>query len=283
MFTLKKIAAAVALTALAGGAHATLITGATGAIATDDAELFFVAYDPTTQHTLVKDLGYSYTYIAANAGNTSWFTAVNLGAQVTPGTGAGAFNFTDGLQWNLAVAIKNVSVLGNNNNGAFGTINLNTSNNPAQANLQGATTFNAARGVLSSVETKITGKAQSINTYFINAGYPNTGDNALIIEDDPTQNDSFTKAWGTNFNSGIGGINNSGTIGESLAFYHWYLQSGPNRVVSDQLDGLFTLSNSGVLSYAAAPSAVPVPAAAWLFGSALAALGIIPRRRKNSI
>lgn len=279
MTTLKKLTAAVALAAVAGSAHATLVTGATGNVATDNAELFFIAYDPTTQHTLVKDTGYTYTQIAANAGNTSWFTALNLGALVTPGTGAGAFNFSEGLQWNLAVAIKNVSVLGTDNNGSFGTVNLETSTTPSKANLQGATTFNAARNTLSLLNTQITGKAQSINTYFINAGYPNTSDNALIIEDDPTQNDSFTKGWGTNFNNALGGINNSGSLGGSLAFYHWYLQSGPNRVVSDKLPGVFTLSSSGLLTYAAPLSEVPVPSAVWLFGSALLGLAASRRRR----
>lgn len=281
MFTLKRMAAAVALAAVAGGAHAALVTGGSGAVATDDAELFFIAYDPTTQHTLIKDTGYTYTYIAANAGNTSWFSTLDLGALVTPGTGAGSFNFSSGLQWNLAVAIKNVSVTGNSNNGLFGTVNLATSPTGA-AVLQTASTtaaFNAARNKLSSAETTTTGKAQAINTYFALAGYPNASDNALIIENDPSQNDAFNKAWGTNFGYAFG-INNSGTIGESLAFYHWYLQSGPNRVVSDQLIGEFTLSSTGVLSYAA--PTVPVPAAAWLFGSALAGLGVVPRRRKSA-
>lgn len=279
MLKLKNLAAAVTLIAATSSAHAALVTGATGNVLTDNAELFFIAYDPTTQHTLVKDTGYTYTYIAANAGNTSWFTSINLASQVTPGTGAGAFNFSTGLQWNLAVGIRNVSVLGTDNNGAFGTINLATSSNPALANLQGATTFNAARNVLSQLETKITGKAHAINTYFNDAGYPNATQNALIIENDPTQNDSFTTIWGTNFNNGIGGIDNSGTLGSSLAFYHWYLQSGPNRVVSEKLPGVFKLSNAGVLSYVAAPSTVPVPATAWLFGTGL--LGLAATRRRS--
>ena len=286
MFTRKKIAAAVVFSALAGGAQAALVTGASGLVASDDAELFFIAYDPTTQHTLVKDLGLSYSFLAANSASTSWFTALDLGALVTSGTGAGNFNFSTGLQWNLGVAIKNGSVLGAANNGAFATVNLSTSSDLAKADLQSGTTFNSARSKLSALETAITGKAGYINTHFISAGYPSASDNALIIEDDPAQSDAFNVSWGTNFNLQLPQLDNSGTLGDSLAFYHWYLDNpgGTAKVVSAQLAGVWTLSTEGVLSYGAPEvAAVPVPAAAWLFGSALAGLGIFPRRRKNHV
>ena len=43
--------------------------------------------------------------------------------------------------------------------------------------------------------------------------------------------------------------------------------------------GVFNLSNTGMLTYSVAPSAVPIPAAAWLLGSGLIGLVGVARRR----
>lgn len=69
-----------------------------------------------------------------------------------------------------------------------------------------------------------------------------------------------------------------------LSFY--YVHRDPTKSLSaasgirvDKL-GSFNLSNSGVLSYNVA--AIPVPAAAWLFGSALAGIAGITRRKRQA-
>lgn len=68
----------------------------------------------------------------------------------------------------------------------------------------------------------------------------------------------------------------SGTTSVTLAAgdtFGWYVES---YLQSDGSSGIFSLSNA---SFTASPSAVPVPAAAWLFGSAL--LGVAGLRRKQ--
>lgn len=45
----------------------------------------------------------------------------------------------------------------------------------------------------------------------------------------------------------------------------------------------FRLSGQQTFSTSSAPSAVPVPAAVWLFGSALAGLGYVRRRRNKPL
>lgn len=54
--------------------------------------------------------------------------------------------------------------------------------------------------------------------------------------------------------------------------FGWYVES----TISSESESRFTLSNA---SFTPSPSAVPVPAAAWLFGSAL--LGVAGLRRKQ--
>jgi len=85
-----------------------------------------------------------------------------------------------------------------------------------------------------------------------------------------------TSTWGDN----VYGINMSATIGNNLGFYFINPISLTESTVS-QFAGSWSLSTAGILSYASV-SAVPVPAAVWLFGSGLLGLAGIARRRKQS-
>ncbi len=83
-----------------------------------------------------------------------------------------------------------------------------------------------------------------------------------------------------------------GTLGSASNLYYYARSQGTlaNSVVSNTTlfqnslnVATLTLSTAGDLTYALAPaavSAVPVPAAAWLFGSGLMAIGGAVRRRK---
>ena len=89
-----------------------------------------------------------------------------------------------------------------------------------------------------------------------------------------------TGVWGS-FAGNVGFA--TASIGESMEF--WSLTTGviPGRRPSPtaehtKLAGMWTLSADSLVYTAAAP--VPVPAAVWLFGSALAGLVGVSRRRK---
>src|SRR5262245_5904534 len=69
-------------------------------------------------HVLVSDLGISYSALAVNAGGTDWFTAVDIGALVTPGRHSGQFTFGAGVRWQLAAArVKSRAPFTADNNG----------------------------------------------------------------------------------------------------------------------------------------------------------------------
>lgn len=275
----RSIAAAVALAVSASGAQAALTTGASST----DAELFFIAFDPGTNHTFVKDLGVTFSSLAANSTSTSWFTTLDLGSLVTPGNGSGAFNFGTGVLWNIAAGRTKPSGAGTSaNNGVFATVDLKNTNAAGLILQPGGTSLSAANGVLNSLRTAVVNKAGQLNNGFA-PGTENTvlsQDGNHFVVNTPALEWAFEPGWGENFNS-QSAIDSAGEIGatEALAFYHWYLAGtgSASAVISEAQAGLWRLSQTGMLSYSA-PAPVPVPGALWLLSSAIASLGVARRR-----
>lgn len=73
----------------------------------------------------------------------------------------------------------------------------------------------------------------------------------------------------------------AGAVDTEIPFYFASLDaaSGYTLGVLTELPNVWTMTSTGQLTYAA-PSAVPVPAAVWLFGSGLLGLVSVARRRK---
>jgi len=94
----------------------------------------------------------------------------------------------------------------------------------------------------------------------------------------------------SNFNRGIAGVNASGQLGDTLAIWQYAKATGqkvttgrgPGRVVGTDELPLALNDATGFLATMSADSLelapVPVPAAVWLMGSALAGLGVVRRR-----
>lgn len=83
--------------------------------------------------------------------------------------------------------------------------------------------------------------------------------------------------WGSN----LGGtaITSTANIDSSVAFYAALMDSDWFTPIITELPNVWTLTSAGQLTYAPV-SAVPVPAAVWLFGSGLLGLVSVARRRK---
>ena len=125
---------------------------------------------------------------------------------------------------------------------------------------------------------------------------PPDGNSALKVEfDSPISAFGFvtnTYMGGAGFTAKINFTNGSSSVenGSGIST-HWDLQYIPNfyGFVSDiaidsveiQGNSLFSRHNFAIdnFQFGGAPAAVPIPAAAWLFGSALAGLGVVRRKK----
>jgi hypothetical protein len=149
-------------------------------------------------------------------------------------------------------------------------------------------------GVSRLLTTGLTGLTPFTNGQVTNAvGGPNLG-NLPGLANPFTLSKSFASgapSWMAS-NGGLGGANTLTALGQGASLYYVArsAQSGPSGNASSTTEfgnnagkAVVTLALNGDLSYVLAAesvSAVPVPAAAWLFGSGLMALGGMVRRRR---
>lgn len=278
-FTVNALASAV-LTALSFGAQAAITPGNLNG----DGELFLIAYDPVSTNTFVKDLGYNFSVLQANTANSNWFTTINLGALVTPGTGAGQFSFANGVKWTIAAQNRPVgstaTSFSRGNNGFFTTVNTTSSSANLLTGANGGlgNSVTNANNTLSAIQTVINNKAGSLNQVSLAAPISDAGDfnvDASFVVD-PAAPQSFDFAWGDRFNNTTGFLNAAGTVGvdSELAFYYFFRSNTPTAINRElQTGGQFRLSSAGVLTYGAAVMApIPAPAAVWMFVPALLSL-----------
>jgi hypothetical protein len=87
--------------------------------------------------------------------------------------------------------------------------------------------------------------------------------------------------WGTFFNSQDSGIGSLGAVGGTLKLTLMTFADTDGTVPALRDLGTISLTASGLTFNSAAP-AVPVPAAAWLMGSALFGLGGVARSRRKA-
>jgi hypothetical protein len=96
---------------------------------------------------------------------------------------------------------------------------------------------------------------------------------------------SGTTGWTNGGGTGIGtGSAGSSVVAGTSADLTLSLAAGQYLIGlggSCYTDGSATACGTGQASFSLAVNAVPIPAAVWLFGSALAGMGVIGRRRKS--
>jgi len=270
-FNLKKLVVALALTASAGQASAMTVAGS------GDGSLFLTVWDPVAQVTYARDLGTTLSGFlpnslggneTPNAGLTQTFTSDPLFASTFAGSVA------SNIQWNVTA-------------GDYLLLPPQTSTTSGAYQL--LTTATSSSG-FSLSNAGVGGALNNMNIY---QGWLNSvgcGSASSCATSDPTSNaQGGGQYWGSSF-GGQGTVGNAGTgFGGSLYFYYvtangtGFLAAPKTIYQNAQGLGTFSLADNGTLTYSiAAPAAVPVPAAVWLFGSGLLGLVGISRRKKQA-
>ena len=270
-FNLKLIAAAAAMVA-ASAAHADLANNSTG-----NSSLALVAFNQDTGSYYVRDLGYtlnsflpSSVITSANDGGGSAVTGnktPEAGLNITWAAGS----FSSWLAGQTSGAIAWTVAAGDNL--VAGNLNLSRALVAVTAAPSGITNTVVRNAV--STSTGVSGLATQNNDG--TSWYDKTG--STIIS-----------TFLVNNNFGTGTLNSLNTAA-SLFYYATTAATGSSTVAANAFSfanslntATLTLASSGVLTYDLQPaggvSPVPVPAAAWLMGSGLVALGGMVRRRK---
>jgi hypothetical protein len=253
---LKLIAAAVSL-AVSGHAVASIqIPDGSGT-----SELIFSAWDPVSNQSYVMDTGVTFNEITSNLTNSAY----SLNFAVNPsvyGPALGASNPSD-ILWNVSVA--DWLALDYSNYLNYGMVG--TSKTPFLLNYSATESAAAQHDQMSAAQR---------------GAYPGP-------DTDPANNFSYfgtiangayagsTYLWGTNW--GGQPVNNSASIGDDMGFYYQHADFLSGTVSREDAAGRWNFDGTN-LTYGAAVSTVPVPAAAWLFGSGLIGLVGVARRRK---
>lgn len=269
---IKALAVAVMLAA-AGSANAAIHPGTVGTN-TLGTEMFVTVFDPSAQMSYALDLGIYGWDMVDNAATPLSF---NLGADAD----FAAFVGQTDLRFTVTTTYRNLDTYEDAQH--FGLIT--TSASAPNVFLDTRPFF----GDIDMMSARVSSMAQNLNANAVNTGQPNNAQNNYAVNNSsvaligqmgyyyvPTWNDTL----------GGAGYDASGDVGTAVNFYHFGLDA--DLMFNDAIElttatllGSWNLDTSGMLTYSAAggTNPVPVPAAAWLFGSGLLGLVGVARRK----
>jgi len=282
----KALAIALALAATGGTAEAAIANGSTLG---SPSNLILSLVDNTTNISYFKDLGINYATLV-NAAPGSINLNINLAAD--PAFGSALFSSGDSLTYNLT-AVYSLDSTDNINQGKTGF---------AAAVFNDPSTPPSAWGLVTSVNTGLGSASSLLNTdgqvlgaatgTDVGAGFATgylgsvggllgeaSSVNAAPSGTPPVSVFSTLYGPGTQASGGTAAlVFGNGTVGGEL----WYLTNPTLGTVGELTQlGTVNLSGAGLLTITAA-APVPVPAAVWLFGSALAGLIGFGRRGQKA-
>jgi hypothetical protein len=251
---MKAVVAAVAL-GVSSMANSAIITG----LNETNGELFMTVLDPTAQKSYGLDLGITAGALKSDPSQSLSF---NLALDANYADFVGKTNlvyviagvdsdFTDPALW-----------------GYLTTSTQNVGGPALYPNVQNFATIAARMSIVGSWTQDLNSAAgDTTNNAANNSHVSLIGQTGYA--DVPT--------WGNNL--GGSGFTATQTVGSSVAFWNISLdQTDFDTGVATQLNNVWTLGTNGALTFAA-PTAVPVPAAFWLFGSGLLGMVGVSRRR----
>jgi len=262
------LALAVSMAALSSGAHAAWDNGVTSDLVTGNGELILSVWDAVTQNSYTQDLGITYEQIKSGAG----FGTIALNSSALS-----VFSSTanlSSLQWSV-LAASNAQYSGANFDAALTKAGFITTIAPGQGQLD------ISNGIALQQMGNVWGSA---TLYSDDLGFGSTN---------PAQNPVKTvTAGGVGYANGDNwenflelslGKDLSGGNGETSSLWLQTFVDNDGTQNLQKLLGNVTLniSSTSAGSLTIAP-AVPVPAAFWLMGSALAGLGSIARKRRQA-
>lgn len=242
--------------------------------ANGQSEAVFSIWDPVTSQSYALDLGTTWQSFRDNLSNASFSAsyAIDTAAGSVYNQALGGSS-TANLIWNVSVASG--QNLDGSNRPDFGIIS--TTNSPVDIN---KATFNQAIATHDNYATALRGTTDPVNNDFaMNDEYFGTVFNGAYAGIDGL----WDRDWNTN-----NAIDNAAAFGTDLSFAYW---ATGFRAQTDPLSpvvaaGTWSFDGS-TLAYGAAPvppvSSVPVPAAAWLFGSGLIGLVGVSRRKTDTV
>ncbi|MHB8621747.1 MAG: VPLPA-CTERM sorting domain-containing protein [Sulfuricaulis sp.] len=275
---MKKLVVALALTAAAGQAGAAVVQANTG-----NGDLFLTAWDPVANMSYSRDLGVTLSSFLSSATPAAGLTDVFAGDSLFQSSFANSI--ASNIHWNIAAGDDLLPAGG-------------SATTPGDLKILSTSTVTPGTGFKFTNGFMTTG-ANNVNNF---QGYQVTdptpagtgcGTNPSCVITNPAD-PGF--GGNTTWSSSLGGtsatLSNASTgFGSSLYFY--YITGSGGSTISSATetafknatgDGMWSLASNGTATYTipGAVSAVPIPAAVWLFGSGLLGLVGISRRKRSA-
>jgi len=258
---LKMMAVAAAIVTMTGAANAAIVSDFTG-----NGTVVLQAFNTVTQAWYYRDLGFQMDSFLPGPTALTPTSGLTLTAPTAP-------NFADASGWTTWITGQTLSDI-------RWTVTANA-NDPG---------FGANRAIFASANPNETMANGEINN-FVSSSFAGGAEGASQLTGiGGTPNVSFFFSSGVDGNLAAGygiGIDSLSLLGGSSSLFY-AIQTGfvgpsnQTRYGNGSNFAVVSLSNTGEFSYTlgAEVAAVPLPAAAWLLGAGLVAMGGAARRRK---
>jgi hypothetical protein len=275
-FNLKMIAVAVAMVSAAGAANAALATGNNGSLA-------IAAFNVVTNDWYIRDTGYLLNSFLPNGVTTLSGDGAVTGDK-TPAAGltlnsSTTSGFATDATWSTFMGGQTSSDI------RWFVSAVDSSGTATASNVKRFIT-SSANADESATNGNLDGYISSANAGGLGTVY-GSGSNGATSSWAAAATSAAPSAWSTNFGLGVDGL---ASLGDSVGLFYFARSTGTGSTTSAATKTQFgnatgyatvSLGADGNFSFnVPAASAVPVPAAAWLFGSGLLAMGGVIRRRK---